>query len=82
MTSSNPGALICKMGMLKAVPALQGGCELPFPLPGDLPNPKIEPAWPASPALAGLFSFFLTTEPPGKPHSCCRISRKSDLKEH
>ena len=36
--------------------------ELPFPPPGDLPDPGIEPA---SPALAGgLF----TTEPPGKPH--------------
>ena len=34
---------------------------LPFPSPGDLPNPGIEPT---SPALeGGLF----TTEPPGKP---------------
>ena len=36
---------------------------LPFPLPGDLPNPGIEPAFLVSPALAGgLF----TTEPPRK----------------
>ena len=28
---------------------------LPFPPPGDLPNPGIEPASPASPALAGKF---------------------------
>ena len=35
---------------------------LPFPPPGDLPNPGIEPT---SPALAGAF---FTTEPPGKPH--------------
>ena len=34
---------------------------LPFPLPGDLPDPGIEPL---SPALAGRF---FTTEPPGKP---------------
>ena len=34
--------------------------ELPFPPPGDLPDPGIEPA---SPALAG---GFFTTEPPGK----------------
>ena len=33
----------------------------PFPSPGDLPNPGIEPM---SPALAG---GFCTTEPPGKP---------------
>ena len=35
---------------------------LPFPPPGDLPDPGIEPE---SPALAG---GFFTTEPPGKPH--------------
>ena len=35
--------------------------ELPFPSPGDLPNPGIEPS---SPALAGRF---FTTELPGKP---------------
>ena len=33
---------------------------LPFPSPGDLPDPGIEPG---SPALAG---GFFTTEPPGK----------------
>ena len=34
---------------------------LPFPSPGNLPEPGIEPA---SPALADIF---LTIEPPGKP---------------
>ena len=34
---------------------------LPFPTPGDLPNPEIEPKFPT---LAG---GFFTTEPPGKP---------------
>ena len=34
---------------------------LPFPPPGDLPDPGMKPA---SPALAG---GFITTEPPGKP---------------
>ena len=34
---------------------------LPFPSPGDLPNPGIKPA---SPALAGRF---FTSEPPEKP---------------
>ena len=37
---------------------------LPFPSPGDLPKPGIEPATPESPALAGRL---LTTEPRGKP---------------
>ena len=35
---------------------------LPFPTPGNLPNPGIKPA---SPVLAGRF---FTTESPGKPH--------------
>ena len=34
---------------------------LPFPLPGHLPDPEIEPG---SPALA---VGFFTAEPPGKP---------------
>ena len=38
--------------------------RLPFPTPGDLPNPGIKPASLASPALAG---GFFTTVPPGKP---------------
>ena len=37
---------------------------LPFPPPGDLPDPGIELASPVFPTLAG---GFFTTEPPGKP---------------
>ena len=37
---------------------------LPFPPPGDLPNPGIEPVSLMFPASAG---GFLTTEPPGQP---------------
>ena len=37
---------------------------LPFPSPGDLPNPGIELTSLVSPALAGRL---FTTEPPGKP---------------
>ena len=37
---------------------------LPFPSPGDLPNPGIEPASSVSPALQ---ANSLTTERPGKP---------------
>ena len=36
---------------------------LPFPSPGDPPNPGIEPMSPVSPPLAGRF---FTTKPPGK----------------
>ena len=34
---------------------------LPFPPPGDLPNPGIKPMSPASPASAGRFSYQLAT---------------------
>ena len=40
---------------------------LPFPSPGDLPDPGIKPA---SPALAGRF---FTTEPAGKPKEAGRL---------
>ena len=43
--------------------------RLPFPSPGDLLDPGIQPE---SPALAGVF---FTTEPPGKPqcYFCIQI---------
>ena len=42
---------------------------LPFPTPGDHPDPGIEYLSLASPALAG---GFLTIAPPGKHHGQCR----------
>ena len=36
--------------------------ELPFPSPGDLPDPGTEPTSAAFPAFSG---GFFTTEPPG-----------------
>ena len=44
---------------------------LPFPLPEDLPNPGIELASLASPALAGRF---FTTAPPGDMFSINRVN--------
>ena len=40
---------------------------LPFPFPGDLPDPGIEPGSPALEAEA------LTSEPPGKPFMKCNF---------
>ena len=37
---------------------------LPFPTPGDLPDPRIKPTSPESPALQ---ADSLPAEPPGKP---------------
>ena len=42
---------------------------LPFPNPGDLPNPGTEPMSLASPAFVGRF---FTIAPPGKPHMIWR----------
>ena len=50
-----------------------------FPLPGDLCHPGIKPVSPASPAVAGRFFFFLTTEPPGKPPSRREVHSKESL---
>ena len=49
---------------------------VPFPLPGDLPDPGIKPASPAAPALAG---GFLTTEPPRKPVYSMETSLVADF---
>ena len=46
---------------------------MPFPPPGDLPDPGIEPE---SPALTGRF---FTTEPPGKPYLGNRSTIKMPL---
>ena len=45
---------------------------LPFPTPGDLSNPGIQPTSLASPALAGRF---FTTAAPGKPTFLCYFIR-------
>ena len=50
---------------------------LPCPLPGDLPDPGIEPVSPASPALAGDSS---PSAPPGKPQKISLLHSKSELK--
>ena len=55
----------------KAFPRQEHWNGLPFPPPGDLPDPGMEPESPASPALAGGFS---TTELPGKPE---RLNRNA-----
>ena len=59
---------------------------MPFPTPGDLPNPGIKPESLAAPALAGRF---FTTMPPGKSKAnilglrLCRVnSREVAVKEN
>ena len=59
--ASTPEELACQAPLFMGFPRQEYWSGLPFPPPGDLPDPGIELV---SPALAG---GFFTTEPPGKP---------------
>ena len=61
--SAIPWTVACQVSLATALPRQEYWSGLPFPFPGDLPQPGIQLA---SPALA---SEFLTTEPPGKPNT-------------
>ena len=58
--SATPWAVACQAPMSMKLSRQEYCGVLPFPPPGDLPYPRMEPT---SSALA---SGFLTTEPPGK----------------
>ena len=55
-----PWTVACQASLSMGFPREDYWSGVPFPSPGDLPDPQIEPV---SPALAGRF---FTTEPPGK----------------
>ena len=57
-----PWTVACQALLSMGLPRQEYWTGLPFPSPGYLPNPGIEPI---SPTLAG---GFFTAEPPGKPH--------------
>ena len=52
---------------------------LPFPSPGDLSDPGIEPPSPEAPALQVDFFFFLTAESLGKPRNKQRSANNQPL---
>ena len=52
------------------------GSVLPYPPPGDLPDPGIEPGSPVAPALAGGFHYQWTTWK-ALPHPCPDANGKS-----
>ena len=64
----NPWTVAHQAPLSMGFPRQECWSGLPFPFPGDLPDPGIEPVSPAFPALAG---GFFTTEPPGKPVCVC-----------
>ena len=57
----NPEVVACKAPLTMEFSRQEYWSELPFPSPGELPNPGIKPGSPALQADA------LTSEPPGKP---------------
>ena len=61
---ATPGTVAHQVPLSTGFPRQEYWNGLPFPSPGDLPDPGIKPASLASPAMAG---GFFTTELPGKP---------------
>ena len=59
---ATPWTIAHQAPLSRVFPRQEYWSGLPFPPPGDLPDPDIEPA---SLALAGRF---FTAKPPGKPH--------------
>ena len=61
---ATPWAVACQAPLSIGFPRQEHCSELPFPPPGNLPDPGTEPMSLMSPALAG---GFLPLAPPGKP---------------
>ena len=59
---ATPLKVVCQVPLSMGFPRQEYWSRLPFPPPGDLPVPGIEPTYPA------LTGRFFATEPPGKPH--------------
>ena len=62
--SATPWTVACQAPLSMGFSSQQSWSGLPFPTPGGLPAPGMEPVSLASPALAGRF---FTPVSPGKP---------------
>ena len=62
--SATPWAVACQSPLCMEFSGQEYWSGLPFPPPGNLPDPGIKPKSLVSPALTG---GFLNTEPPRKP---------------
>ena len=69
---ATPGTIACQAPLSMGFSRQEYWSGLPFPSPGDLPNPGIEPGSPALQADA------LSSEPPGK-QDFINIDSKKDL---
>ena len=63
-----PRTVACQVPLSMEFSRQEYWSGLPFPSPGDLPDPEIEPVYLGSPALAGRF---FTIELPRKPKYVC-----------
>ena len=70
---ATPLKVVCQVPLSMGFPRQEYWSRLPFPPPGDLPVPGIEPTYPA------LTGRFFATEPPGKPSSAKQDSLFKDL---
>ena len=64
--SVTPRAVACQIPLSMEFSRQEYSCGLPFPSPGNLPDPGMEPSSLVSPVLAGRF---FPTVPPGMPMS-------------
>ena len=64
--SATPWTVACQVPLCMEFSRQEYWSGLPFPSPGDLSDPGIEPV---SPALQADFFFFFSADPPGKPVS-------------
>ena len=69
--SATPWTVACQAPLSMEFSRQEYWSGLPFPTPGDLPNPEIKPTSLASPALAGRF---FTTVLPSLKKQCTYIS--------
>ena len=73
--SATPWAVVSQAPLFMEFSRQEYWSGLPFPHPGDLPNPGIEPESPLAPTLTGRF---FTTELPGKTSIYRRGHRRLD----
>ena len=73
--SAAPWTVACQAPLSMVFSRQEYWSGLPFPPPGDLPDPGTEPMSAGSPALAG---GFFTTEPPRKPSLFGHLSPNCD----
>ena len=62
LTLMTPWTVACQTPLSMGFPRQEYWSSLPFPSPGDLPEPGVEPV-----SRSCFASGFFSTEPPGKP---------------